>query len=829
MKKRLMSLVLAAVMLASTLTLAACNGSTDSGKPAKGARTTRDLTNVYKAEAVSTVGTVFENLRINSLTSLGDGKLLVWGSTKEDYEEKYYITDMTFQNASELDVGKAEGKNTETYIQNMVADTASGSLWYIKNVYTYADPEVDDNVTVTPRTIDGAIATLETAVDVAIDDDYAVSYPTENSNRYYLTKVDVNGNPVGEQDITAYLTVTDEDGSSYQSYIGSAVLVNGAFTFCTDTKVISFADIQSAPQVVDLKNGEEYSSVDSLFVGASGTIYYSLWGENGIEVNKLDLASGTSTKADFGGMTDNFYAYTYGAGVNGYEFIMSDENGIYGYNPSEENKTEICNFANSDIDMGYYNGGTPIFLEDGRMLICYYDYEEQSNNILLLSKVDPSMVKEKYLITVGARYLNYSVKRAFMKFNRTSDEYKIVFKDYSVYDNESNDYNGGIEQLNKDILSKTDAPDIVLIQSYGMDFGSLAGKGVFADLEKLMDADETFNKSDYLENVLEAFKYNGHLYSVSPTVSFMTLTGKKSVFGYRTGWTMTDFLEMHRSLGEGEQMFSEATRDGTGEQLLRIAMDEFIGDDGRASFDSEEFKDLLAYLKDIPADYSAYQDEWESNNNYWEEQELSYSKGTTKLYTSYVYNFNQIPEFEAYLGEEVTLIGYPMAEAGANGTLIQPNTELAITASSKVTSGAWEAIKYLLSDEYQNKFSGEADEYGNTGSYQFPIKKSMVEKKMKNDILPGYSTDWDEDGNEIRVEDEPIAWIGGTRVTLRRSTEADAARIYELISSASICSRSNEEVTQIIYDEAQAYFDGQKTVEEIVPVINSRIQILINQ
>ena len=79
---------------------------------------------------------------------------------------------------------------------------------------------------------------------------------------------------------------------------------------------------------------------------------------------------------------------------------------------------------------------------------------------------------------------------------------------------------------------------------------------------------------------------------------------------------------MHRSLGEGEQMLPESTRDGYGSVMLMIAENEFIDDNGNCTFNSDEFKDILAYLKDLPADYTAYQDKWKDNDNYWQEQEL---------------------------------------------------------------------------------------------------------------------------------------------------------------------------------------------------------------
>ena len=832
MKKRLLSLALAAVMTVSSLALTACNPSSDvSGKPGKGALTTRDLTNIYKADSVSTVGTIFENLQINQVYKMNDGKLLVCGYTTEDYEDKYYITDIDFKNASEMTIKKAEGQNSGTYIQNVTVNPTDGSIWYVKNVYSYSD-NTDGDISDTmekyamPTVIGGADgAAVAIGSDIAIDSGFAVD-ATEDANAYYLVKVDAEGNIVSETYISADLTVTDESGNSYQSSPSNLVLAGNKLLFCVDT-VVKVYNADTATKENEYKITDQY--IDNLYVGASGTVYYVLWGENGQELYKFDPETGKSDKTEFTGL-DNLYSYQFNAGTNGYEFILTNEDSILGYNPGDAAPTEICSYTNSDLDMTSGNVSAPIFLEDGRILLCFYDYDTSQNDVLLLSKVDPSMVKEKYIITLGARYMDYQIKRALLKFNRTSDEYKVVFKDYSKYDNESNNYNGAYEALDKDILSKNDAPDIIVVDSYGMDYKSYISKGIFADLEKYMDADETFNKDDYLANVFEAEKINGHLYTISPAVSFMTLAGKKSIFGDRTHWNMKEFLEMHRSLGEGEQMLPESARDSYGSVMLMIAENEFIDDNGNCTFDSEEFKDILAYLKDLPADYTAYQEKWQNNDNYWQEQELSYSKGTTKLYNADIYNFDMIPELENYMGEEVTLIGYPTATEGAQGVLIQPATELAINANSKVTAGCWEVIKYLLSDEYQNQFSGDrSGNRGYYGSYLFPIKKSIIEKKKQNDILPQYYTDYDENGNEIQVERPRYTWIGDTKVEKRKSTEEDVARLYDIFTNANFFVRENKEITDIVMNEAQPYFDNQKSVDEVVGIINSRVRLYVNQ
>ncbi len=835
MKKRLLSLALAAVMAFSSLALTACKpGSSVDGKPGKGALTTRDLTNIYKADSISTVGTIFENLQINQVYKMNDGKLLVCGYTTDTYEDKYYITDLDFKNASEMTIKKAEGQNTETYIQNVAVSPTDGSIWYVKNVYSYTDADSDQPVPEPDHTVpgtivdDGAIIGGVFQGDATVDSSFSGGGYTENTNSYYLVKVDAEGNIVSETDISADLMVTDESGNSYQSTPNNLVFSGGKLLFCVETTIKVF-NTDTVTKEAEYKITDQY--IDNLYVGASGTVYYIVWGDGGQELFKFDPNTGKSEKTEFTGI-NQLYNYQFSPGSNGYEFTLINESGVFGYNPGDNAPTELCSYTNSDIDMTSGNASSPIFLDDGRILLSFYDYESSQNDILMLSKVDPSTVKEKYVITVGGRYIDYQIKRALLKFNRTSDEYKVVFKDYSKYDNESNNYNGAYEALDKDILSKNDAPDIIFVDSYGMDYKSYISKGVFANLEKFMEADESFNKDDYLANVFEASKINGHLYTIVPTVNFMTLAGKKSIFGDRTHWTMKEFLEMHRSLGEGEQMISEATRDSYGSIMLMIAENEFIDENGNCSFDNDNFKDILAYIKDLPADYKAYQDKWQDNDNYWQEQQLSYSKGTTKLYTAYIYNFDMIPELENYMGEEVALIGFPTASEDASGVIIQPNAELAVNANSKVTAGCWEVLKYLLSDEYQNQFSG--DRSGNSGrygggSYTFPIKKSIIEKKMKNDLLPRYYTEYDENGNETQVEQPRYTWVGDTRVEKRKSTEEDVARLYEMVNSANFFARENKDVNEIILNEAAPYFDNQKSVDEVVGIINSRVRLYVSQ
>ena len=90
MLKRIVCLFFAAVMLVSVCFLGSCSpkASLVDAKPAKGALTTKSLTNVYQAQAVSVLDTVFENMEIYQIKHLKDNSVLVSGYDKGTYENE---------------------------------------------------------------------------------------------------------------------------------------------------------------------------------------------------------------------------------------------------------------------------------------------------------------------------------------------------------------------------------------------------------------------------------------------------------------------------------------------------------------------------------------------------------------------------------------------------------------------------------------------------------------------------------------------------------------------------------------------------------------------
>ena len=85
----------------------------------------------------------------------------------------------------------------------------------------------------------------------------------------------------------------------------------------------------------------------------------------------------------------------------------------------------------------------------------------------------------------------------------------------------------------------------------------------------------------------------------------------------------------------------------------------------------------------------------------------------------------------------------------------------------------------------------------------------------------------DENGNQ--VEDHIIVNIGGEDIALPRITDTEVDQMYSFLKGLDNEAYFDASVENIIAEEAAAFFAGQKTAEDVAGVIQSRVQIYINE
>lgn len=598
----------------------------------------------------------------------------------------------------------------------------------------------------------------------------------------------------------------DNDGNGYV-LVNNNILVtdkNGKFQFTVGLDANNAQDSGSyINSVVRGKNGSVYALINS----------YSFKDDVYESNNTARIIDFTAKK-----FSDTEYpisASVYGSSYSGgqYDIVYNGDSALYGLDIETNESTTLIDWIKSGIDSTNLNN--VILSPDGKIIYSAYNYEYSGSGIsysggdmviYVLTKLDPSEVPDKELISVYTTYIPYQIKSQISQFNKESDKYQIEVTSYM--DDDWSNYDDCIKRINNDLVAGK-IPDILICDS-SLPFNSYVSKGLIADLGSMMEKDESFNRSDYLENVLEAFSIGGKLYRIAPSFSIVTKSAKKSIVGDKTSWTMDDFLAV-KEANPNSEMQIEMTSSNFVSSMIVYNIGQYVNyETGECSFNTDSFKKALEYAKTLPAeiDYdSLYQDE-----SYWMKRESAYRDNKTILRDEYIYSFRTFKQDEeGYFGEPVTMIGIP--SDNGNGSMFQINTSLAIMAKAKNPDGAWEFIKTLLTDEVQENIG------------ELPIKLSALDKLAEKAKERPY---WENEKGEKEYYDEQV-WIGEQQFVITPNTDEDNQRMMDFIKSVNTVYEYDADLLKIIDEEVQAYFSGQKSVDEVTDIIQNRASTYISE
>lgn len=86
----------------------------------------------------------------------------------------------------------------------------------------------------------------------------------------------------------------------------------------------------------------------------------------------------------------------------------------------------------------------------------------------------------------------------------------------------------------------------------------------------------------------------------------------------------------------------------------------------------------------------------------------------------------------------------------------------------------------------------------------------------------------DENGEPMKERKTGMGW-DDFYVEYYGSTQEEIDELQALIDSACLGDTTDEEISNIINEEADAYFKGQKSVDEVADIIQSRVKIYISE
>lgn len=562
---------------------------------------------------------------------------------------------------------------------------------------------------------------------------------------------------------------------------------------------------------VALENGD---SLNTVFKTTDGTIYVTIWGMNGMQMRKFDPE--TKSFGEAFELPQN--AYNIFTGGGDYPLYYTSGTYFYGYDPeSGKEADKLLSWLDCDVNPDEMYD---VYIDaEGVIHGMLNSFDSYSNTydrqLIEIAKkpYDPSTAKKA--LTLSTQGNSWELVNAVNSFNRKNDKVRIEIKDYSEYNTEE-DYSAGLTKLQTEIMSGT-CPDIIDMRY--MPLAQLASKNLLEDLYPYMESDTEISKENFLPNILAAAETSGKLLHTISWFNIDTVIGASSIVGEKSGWTYDEMYSALRNMPADCTPFDvSTTRSDILNICLGLEMGSFVNwETGEVNFNNEDFAKLLKFAGSFPAEY-----DWETYDYETDSPEVRIREGRQMLYATNISSVDGLMYIEAsYNGMPVTFIGYPTGNGTGNTVVTDPG--FAMSASCTDKEEAWNFLRQFFTEKY----------YDNYGYYGLPVVKNLLEKKLKTACTVTYEIDeygqYKLDENGEKIPEKKYYGMNGVEYAYYCLSEEMAAKFMELVNSTNKIYSDDQSIKDIVVKQAEAFFSGQKSAEEVAKLVQSNAMIYVNE
>lgn len=322
-----------------------------------------------------------------------------------------------------------------------------------------------------------------------------------------------------------------------------------------------------------------------------------------------------------------------------------------------------------------------------------------------------------------------------------------------------------MDALKKAIVSG-EGPDIIYSDYDDLSYEVLENIGALMDLYPLIDANTEFQREDFTAGYLSCMEKEGQLHTISVGFQLQGIAAKKKSIANSNRLTMTQLLKEAKQLS-GDVLIADTTQVQFLSDMLEYCIEEYVNfKEETCDFDNASFRALLELAKDYVPNVSAEQNEGALIQWFG----LYDFQESIKL-LNMGFEALAIPDCENYF------VMMPMGSCFSISAVCQ-NPEL-----------AWNAIRLMLSDSMQ---------YGYNSGFAYPVLQCIYDQMA-----------------EQALEQKNI-------------TEKQVERIKKETMSAHRRIRNSPAIA-IILEEAAACFSGDKTIDEIIQLIENRVNIYLSE
>lgn len=364
----------------------------------------------------------------------------------------------------------------------------------------------------------------------------------------------------------------------------------------------------------------------------------------------------------------------------------------------------------------------------------------------------------------------------------TSNEEDVVLDELvTVFNQQSEEYFAIVDSYPYDAYDRLctemmagDGPDVLNLQ-----FSMPLNTPYLENLYPYIDNDPDLDRDTFVPTALSSLTFNGNLRSIPADFSISTLVASTKDVGSRQHWTFEEMRQILAKKGPDYHLFPSWMDQNN---FLLLVANNSTGsyidwETGTANFDCEEFRDYLRFCSKMHTITMAEDGDRALDTP---------AEWPYLVQMEDIQNISVLNQIKASWDEPVTFIGFP-GDNGSGSYFSSNFLRLAISSNSTEKEAAWQFIRIALTKDMQEHL---AQEWG-----ALPVRNDVVMTMLEKNVP-------DFDYRE-----------GFT----------------DLLAQSHRFTNNNLQLIEIVKEEAAAYFNGSKSVEEASALIQNRATLYLQE
>ena len=545
---------------------------------------------------------------------------------------------------------------------------------------------------------------------------------------------------------------------------------------------------------------------------------------NGQLINKKILEESDTNKAD-----PTYFQFS----AQGESLRLDSLGNIYRLDSEKNEETKV--FENNWYSPDFYDFvpdrnyiARVISMTEDKVIMYFYSMDNittpkafgENFTILILNKAQTNPHAGKKIIEISAPLdLSFSdyLSRAIVAFNERDEEYQIRIwnkhNEGSLTGSLHRELDPEEEKVYTIIheLEGSQAPDLVL----NIERQEAMKDSMLMDLSSVL---EEKTKQMLFDNVLTAGMTGGKLYFIPVTIQVEGIVVKEDLLGEgKIGISFDEYDRFVEDKLSGVQPYDYpySTYNYRNTFLLSCIDIKSAIEGDSVNFDSEQFRRSAEYAKIHFMENAA-----DASNEIPYEDEILRPMVDARYvriaaFTDYVLNCSTE-------NDSFSVIGTPSVEG--RGARFQSAESISIVANTDRVEGCKKFVNFLLSGSFINENSPVFD--------SICTNKEVMSLELDK-ITAFYNEIYDEQVTRINEQNrQGMVYVDLTDILMeghKKISPEMKENFLKMLSNLSVYYIQDRDIQDILSEELQAYYAGDRTLDDTIKLINDRVTVYINE